>query len=496
MTSGSFMAIDQGTSSSRAIIFDHRGNILGLGQQDFDMHFPADGWVEQDPEVLWETTLSAGREGLKQAGLTGQQITAIGITNQRETTLLWEAASGNTLHNAIVWQDRRTAEYCAELSAAGHESMVSAISGLRLDPYFSGTKLAWLLDHVPDASARAARGELQAGTVDSYLIHRLSKGARHVTDATNASRTLLFDIGKQCWSPALLDLLGVPESLLPEVLDSAGNFGVAHKDWFGAAIPICGVAGDQQAALVGQACLQPGMSKCTFGTGCFAMTNTGAHWQPSTQGLLATVAYRLAGKPTYALEGSVFAAGVAVKWLRDQLGLIVSAADTEAAARRCGGDSGGVSVVPAFTGLGAPYWDPDARGLITGLTLDTNADQIVTATLDAVALQAADLNTAMVADGAAPAALRVDGGMVVNDWFCQRLADLLDRSVARPVVTETTALGAAMLAAVGSGTLGSLEDIASMWQLQQEFTPQMDEQARQRELHRWQLAVARSRSNN
>ncbi|MFK7914810.1 MAG: glycerol kinase GlpK [Pseudomonadales bacterium] len=494
MATGTFMAIDQGTSSSRAIVFDQQGNVLGLGQQDFDMSFPADGWVEQDPEVLWETTLSAGRECLRQAGLQGQQVTAIGITNQRETTLLWEAASGNTLHNAIVWQDRRTADRCAELTAAGHEPTVAAISGLRLDPYFSGTKLAWLLDHVPNARERAGRGELQAGTVDSFLIHRLTKGERHVTDATNASRTLLFDIGEQRWSPALMDLLNVPQGLLPEVLDSAADFGVAHKDWFGAAIPICGVAGDQQAALVGQACLQPGMSKCTFGTGCFAMTNTGSHWQPSTQGLLATVAYRLAGQPTYALEGSVFAAGVAVKWLRDQLGLIVSAADTEAAALRCGGDSGGVSVVPAFTGLGAPYWDPDARGLICGLTLDSTADQIVTATLDAVALQAADLNSAMSADGAAPGALRVDGGMVVNDWFCQRLADLLDRSVARPVVTETTALGAAMLAAVGSGALGSLEDIASMWQLQQAFEPQMSAPARQAELDRWQSAVARARS--
>lgn len=493
MATAKFMAIDQGTSSSRAIIFDQRGNILGLGQQDFDMTFPADGWVEQDPEVLWETTLAAGREGLKQAGLDGADITAIGITNQRETTLLWEAASGNTLHNAIVWQDRRTALQCAELTDQGHEPKVAAISGLRLDPYFSGTKLAWLLDHVPGARDRAAAGELQAGTVDTFLIHRLTKGARHVTDATNASRTLLFDIGEQRWSPALAALLRVPEALLPEVLDSADEFGVAHRDWFGAPIPICGVAGDQQAALVGQACLTPGMSKCTFGTGCFAMTNTGGQWQPSTQGLLATVAYRLDGRPTYALEGSVFAAGVAVKWLRDQLGLIASAADTEAAALRCGGDSGGVSVVPAFTGLGAPYWDPEARGLISGLTLDTTADQIVTATLDAVALQAADLSTAMSADGARPEALRVDGGMVVNDWFCQRLADLMDRPVSRPAVTETTALGAAMLAAVGSGVLEDLEAVASMWQLERRFEATLTATDRARELERWQTAVARAR---
>ncbi|MGI9325050.1 MAG: glycerol kinase GlpK [Pseudomonadales bacterium] len=494
MTEKYFLAIDQGTSSSRAIVFDSNGQIRGLGQQQFDMHFPADGWVEQDPEVLWQTTLFAGREGLKQASLRAADIAAIGITNQRETTLLWDAASADTLHNAIVWQDRRTAEVCAKLEAAGHQEQVAALTGLRLDPYFSGTKLAWLLDHVPDARTRAEAGKLQAGTVDTFLIHRLTKGARHVTDATNASRTLLFDIGRQQWSEAMAALLRVPLGLMPQVLDSAADFGIAHKHWFGAPIPICGVAGDQQAALVGQGCLTPGMSKCTFGTGCFAMTNTGSSWHPSTQGLLATVAYRLGGQPTYALEGSVFAAGIAIKWLQDQLGLIDAAADTEAAAARTGGDSGGVTVVPAFTGLGAPYWDPDARGLITGLTLDSTADQIITATVDAVALQAADLNSAMVTDGATPGPLRVDGGMVVNDWFCQRVADLLERSVARPAVTETTALGAAMLAAVGSGALSSLTDMANMWRQEKAFEPAISRGQREQELARWAAAVARARS--
>jgi glycerol kinase len=490
-----FMAIDQGTSSSRCIVFDQDGAIRALGQAPFDMHFPADGWVEQEPEVLWETTLSSGREALKQAGLQADRITAIGITNQRETTLLWEAASGNRLHNAIVWQDRRTADRCADLIAAGHEGRVAALTGLRLDPYFSGTKLAWLLDHVPGARARAEAGELQAGTVDSYLIHRLTKGERHVTDATNASRTLLYDISQQAWSAELAELLNVPLNLLPAVQDCAADFGTAHKDWFGAPIPIRGVAGDQQAALVGQACLEVGMSKCTFGTGCFAMTNIGERWAPSTQGLLATVGYRLNGKTTYALEGSVFAAGVSIKWLRDQLGLIQGAADTEAAAQRTGGDTGGVTVVPAFTGLGAPYWDPDARGLITGLTLDSTADQIVTATVEAVALQAADLDGAMTADGAVPGPLRVDGGMVVNDWFCQRLADLLGRAVERPRVTETTALGAAMLAAVGSGALPDLNDLARMWQCEQAFEPQLPAAERAAALSRWSAAVARARSS-
>ena len=489
-----YLALDQGTSSSRALLFDADGRLLGLGQQPFDMHFPAPGWVEQDPEVLWETTLAAGREAIASAGIEPGQIAALGITNQRETTLLWEAQSQRALHNAIVWQDRRTADVCARLEAAGHEPAVTAATGLRFDPYFSGTKLAWLLDEVPAARERAAAGELKAGTVDTFLIDRLTKGQRHVTDATNASRTLLFNLASQSWDPSLCDLLQVPMQLLPEVLDCAADFGTAAADWFGAEIPIRGVAGDQHAALIGQACLEPGMSKCTFGTGCFALTNTGSTPQPSSQGLLTTMAYRVAGQPTYALEGSVFVAGVAVKWLRDKLGLIESAADTEAAARRTGGDTNGVVVVPAFTGLGAPYWDPDARGLISGLTLDTTVDQLVTATLKAVAYQATDLVAAMQADGAPLTEPRVDGGMVVNAWFCQHLADLTSVPVARPELVETTAFGAALLAMVGHGTVPDLAAAARLWQAADRFDGQLDETGQRQELESWRAAVARARS--
>ncbi|MEM1432464.1 MAG: glycerol kinase GlpK [Pseudomonadota bacterium] len=488
------LALDQGTSSSRALLFDAQGQLLGLGQQDFDMTFPEDGWVEQDPEVLWATTLAAGRAAISRAAVAPERIAAIGITNQRETTLLWDAATRQALHPAIVWQDRRTATFCADLKAGGHEPMLAERTGLRFDPYFSGTKLRWLLETVPQARARAARGELRAGTVDTFLIDRLTKGECFVTDATNASRTLLYNPVAQHWDPELCALLDVPESLLPEVLDCAADFGVADPEWFGAPIPIRGVAGDQHAALIGQACLEPGMSKCTFGTGCFALTNLGGTFQPSQQGLLATLAYQLDGEPTFALEGSVFVAGVAVKWLRDKLGLIADAGDTEAAALRTSGDTGGVVVVPAFTGLGAPYWDPDARGLIAGLTLDTTADQLVTATLKAVAFQAADLTGAMAADGAPLAQLRVDGGMVVNDWFCQQLAELTGLPVVRPKMIETTALGAAMLAAVGQGLFSNLDAAREMWQQETRFEPSMSTAQRAAELERWATAVQRARS--
>ncbi len=489
---GRIMAIDQGTSSSRAIIFDLNGRVLGVGQRAFDMSFPRSGWVEQDPEVLWHTTLEAGRGALRDAGLEGGDIDAIGITNQRETTLVWDRSTGECVHPAIVWQDRRTADRCDAMRRDGLEDLVARETGLVIDPYFSGTKLAWLLDEVGGVRRRAERGELAFGTVDSFLIWRLTGGAVHATDATNASRTLLFDIGLQAWSGELTEYLAVPESLLPEVRDSAGAFGIARSEWFGAEIPVFGVAGDQQAALVGQACFAPGMSKSTYGTGCFAMTNTGEQQLESHHRLLSTVAYRIDGRTTYALEGSIFSAGVAVKWLRDGLGLIRSAAETEACARACDGDTGGVYLVPAFTGLGAPHWNPDARGTMVGLTLDTSRDQLVTATLASVAYQTEELLTAMAADGAPVERLRVDGGMVVNDWLCQFLADVVHCTVERPEITETTALGAATLAATGAGLVASLEEAGRLWHLDREFRPAMREVTRQKLLSGWKRAVARA----
>jgi glycerol kinase len=489
---GRILAIDQGTSSSRAMIFDLDGRVLGVGQQSFDMVFPADGWVEQDPEVLWETTLAACRAALDAAGIGATEVAAIGITNQRETTLVWERSTGRCLHNAIVWQDRRTAARCQAMLNDGVQALIADQTGLVVDPYFSSTKLAWLLEQVPGLRARAERGELCFGTVDTYLIWRLTGGAVHATDATNASRTQLFDIRRQRWSEELLKYFGVPPQLLPEVRDSAADYGVARAEWLGAAIPILGVAGDQQASLIGQGCVTPGMSKSTYGTGCFVMTHTGLTPARSTQQLLATVAYRIDGVASYALEGSIFSGGVAVKWLRDRLQLIDSVAATEAAARRTGPDTRGVYLVPAFTGLGAPYWAPDARGVLTGLTLDTDRDQIITATLASVAYQTADLLDAMARDGAPVTRLRVDGGMVVNNWLCQFLADILDCPVERPRITETTALGAAALAALGSGAVSSLADVRSLWQLDREFRPAMAAAQRQQLLDGWHRAVQRA----
>jgi glycerol kinase len=489
---GTLLAIDQGTSSSRAIVFDADGSVRGVGQQPFDMIFPADGWVEQDPEVLWDTTMRAIRQALAAAAVDASALTAIGITNQRETTLVWERATGRCVHNAIVWQDRRTAGRCQAMRSDGIAELVSRQTGLVIDPYFSATKLAWLLDKVPGLRARAARGELCFGTVDSFLIWRLTGGRVHATDATNASRTLLFDIGRQAWSPELLAYFDIPPGLLPDVRDSAGDFGVTQAHWFGAEVPIRGVAGDQQAALIGQACIHPGMSKSTYGTGCFVMTNTGAEQLASTQSLLSTVGYRLGGTVTYALEGSIFSGGIALKWLRDRLGLIASAAETETIARRTGPDTQGVYLVPAFTGLGAPHWQPDARGVLTGLTLDSGRDQIVTATLASVGYQTADLLAAMAADGAPVTRLRVDGGMVVNDWLCQFLADVLNCPVERPQTTETTALGAALLAAVGAGLASDLVGATRMWRLDREFEPALAPELRTRLLDGWRRAVMRA----
>ena len=489
------MALDQGTSSSRAIIYDSAGQSVTVAQADIDLVFPQDGWVEQDPEQLWQSILAVGRQAIAESGLVPTDIAAIGITNQRETTLLWDRATGDCVHNAVVWQDRRGAERCVAMAnetlADGRavDAVISEATGLINDSYFSSTKLAWLLDNVEGARQAATNAQLCFGTVDSYLIWRLSNGRRHVTDATNASRTQLFDINTQTWSAELLAYFDIPDTLLPEVLDSAADFAIADAEWFGAPIPITGVAGDQQSALIGQACFAPGMSKSTYGTGCFAMTNTGEQRPRSDQRLLATVAYRLRGQTTYALEGSIFVAGVAIKWLRDQLNLIADATETQAAFERCNGDAQGVFVVPAFTGLGAPHWQPSVRGLITGLTLDSNRDQVITATLQSVVLQTQELLQAMAQDGASVETLRIDGGMVVNDALCQCLADILNVQVQRPVDVETTARGAAILAALGCGQLVDLTDAANSWQLDQTFSPQMSAERRQQLLDGYARAV-------
>ncbi len=487
------LAIDQGTSSSRAIVFSHDGHIVGQGQVDFESSFPNDGWVEQNPETLWTTTLQAVRTALDDAAVDASAIAGLGITNQRETTLLWERDTGKCLYPAIVWQDGRTAAQCAALHEAGHAEQVKRISGLVIDPYFSATKLNWLLENVPDARERAERGELCFGTVDSFLLFRLTGGAVHLTDATNASRTQLYDLRGGEWSDELLALHAIPRAVLPEVRDCCSDFGQTLPELFGSSIPIYGVAGDQQAALIGQNCLSSGMTKSTYGTGCFLITNTGNTLRDSKAKLLGTIAYRLNGENTYALEGSIFVAGVAIKWLRDQLGLIADAADTEVSANATSGDTGGVYVVPAFTGLGAPHWQPQARGLITGLTLDSSRDQVITATLASVAYQTQALAQALAGDASAIESLRIDGGMVQNDWICQFLADLLDVSVQRPAVIETTALGVAMLAGVGAGLYPSLE-AAGMACVRPDrvFEPMMLEKQRAALLAGWDQAVRRA----
>ena len=487
------LAIDQGTTSSRAILFAADGSPQHSAQQEFAQHFPADGWVEHDGEDIWQSTLSVCREVLDKAGTSASDVAGIGITNQRETTLLWDAESGALLHRAIVWQDRRTAEFCARLKADGHEALISERTGLLIDPYFSATKLRWLLDEVPSARERAERGELRFGTIDCFLLWRLTGGQVHRTDATNASRTMLFNIHTQQWDEELLKLLDIPTSLLPEVMDSAADFGQTDASVLGASVPVCGIAGDQQAALIGQACFSPGMVKSTYGTGCFMVMNTGDTPIRSQNRLLTTVGYRLKGQTTYALEGSIFVAGAAIQWLRDGLKLIQHAGETEALARQAG-DHTGVYLVPAFTGLGAPYWDPTARGAIFGLTRDTGIAQIVAAGLQSVCFQTRDLLDAMQADGAQnTAALRVDGGMVINNWVVQELANILGVTVDRPQVTETTALGAAYLAGLQLGIFKDLDDIASHWACERTFTPVMAEEQRSALYEGWLDAIRRVR---
>ena len=487
------LALDQGTTSSRAILFDARGRAVASAQRELTQHFPQPGWVEHDPDEIWRTQLACGREVLAGAGIAPGDVVAIGITNQRETTLLWDRTSGRPLAPAIVWQDRRTAGHCAELKAAGHEALFRSRTGLVLDPYFSGTKLAWLLAAIPGARQRAERGELAFGTVDSWLVWQLTGGRRHVTDSSNASRSLLFDIRRGVWDDELLGLLDIPRALLPEVVPGSGPVATCDRDLFGAEIAIAGIAGDQQAATFGQACFAPGMAKNTYGTGCFMLMNTGASATASTRGLLTTVAWDNGGGIVFALEGSVFMAGAITQWLRDGLGIIRSTGEIEALAGSVP-DAGGVVMVPAFSGLGAPWWDPGARGTLLGMTRGTSHAHIARAALDAIALQSADLAGAMVADsGIALAELRVDGGAARNNLLMQLQADLLGVPVVRPVVTETTALGAAYLAGIGVGLWAGQEEVAAQWQLERRFEPGISDAERTERSDRWRAAVAVAR---
>jgi glycerol kinase len=487
------LAIDQGTSSSRSIAFSARGNLVASDQHPFEQIYPASGWVEHDPEVIWATTISTARAVLKQLRAQQRRVAAIGITNQRETTLLWDRRTGVPVYNAIVWQDRRTAHECRTLQDAGREAEVIEKTGLRLDPYFSATKLSWILDHVPGAREAAETGQLAFGTVDSFLIWRLTGGRVHATDASNASRTALFDIRTGCWDQALCELFRVPVKCLPEVRDSAGDFGVTDADVFGEALPICGVAGDQQAALIGQACFAAGDVKSTYGTGAFLVLNTGPQLLRSRNRLLSTIAYRLAGATTYALEGSILSAGATIQWLRDGLGIIARAPEIELLAQSVT-DTGGVYLLPAFTGLGAPYWDPDARGALVGLTRACGRGEIARAGLDSVVYQTRDLLDAMAADGIGPTQLKVDGGMAQNGFFLQRLADVLAVPILRPKMAESTAFGAACLAGLGHGVYGSLQDIAALWEGDVRCEPKLDAQVRERQMMGWREALQRVRS--
>lgn len=490
------IAIDQGTTSSRAIVFKPNLTIAGLAQEEFPQIFPRSGWVEHDPEDLWRTTVSTLRAALDKARVSPADIGAIGITNQRETVVIWDRASGRAVHNAIVWQDRRTADSCATLKADGLEPVVNAKTGLLLDPYFSATKIRWILDHVDGARAAAERGDLAFGTVDSFLLWRLTGGRVHATDATNACRTLLYDIHKGEWDADLCRLFGVPMAMLPEVKDSSADFGLAISDIVGRPVPIMGIAGDQQAAVVGQACFRPGMMKATYGTGCFALLNTGTTPVASSNRLLTTLAYQLDGQRTYALEGAIFVAGAAVQWLRDGLGVIRHAAETGAMAATAD-PAQRVYLVPAFVGLGAPYWDAEARGSLTGLTRATGPRELARAALESVGYQTADLIAAMRADwtGADNTVLRVDGGMTASDWTMQFLADVLDAPVDRPVVQETTALGAAYLAGLKAGLLPPPREFARSWALDRRFVPEMDATVRADKIAGWRNAVRRTLSD-
>ena len=490
MTAKYILAMDQGTTSSRAIIFDPSYSVVALAQEEFQQHFPHSGWVEHSPADIWRTTLNTAKTAITKAGISPKQISAIGITNQRETTLIWDRKTGEPVYNAIVWQDRRTAEYCNGLKSQGHEPSITKKTGLLLDPYFSASKLAWILDNVDGARARAEAGELAFGTVDTWLLWNLTEGASHATDATNASRTMLYNIHLGEWDAELLTLFNIPSNLLPTVKDCAADFG--HSSLLGAIIPILGIAGDQQAATLGQACFNPGMMKSTYGTGCFALLNTGDTPVNSNNRLLTTIAYQLDGKPTYALEGSIFIAGAAVQWLRDGLGIIDSAKQSGELAATAD-DNQQVYMIPAFTGLGAPWWDPDARGALIGLTRGTGPAELSRAALESVCYQTLDLLNAMQSDWnqVADTVLRVDGGMVASDWTMQRLADILQSPIDRPVIAETTALGAAWLAGSRAGIWSDQAGFAERWQLDRQFSPKMSAQERAYRVAGWDQAIRR-----
>jgi glycerol kinase len=486
------LAIDQGTTSSRAMVFDSGVQVVATAQQEFPQSFPAEGWVEHNPEDIFNSVVEVTRAALGEAEAKGEgQVVGIGITNQRETTVVWDRATGEAIYPAIVWQDRRTADRCETLKNQGLESDIQARTGLLLDPYFSATKVAWILDHVEGARARAEAGELAFGTIDSFLIWRLSGGKVHATDATNASRTNLYNIHTGRWDSELLDIFAVPEAVLPQVQDCAADYGKTDTSLFGREIPITGVAGDQQAAGIGQACFEPGSIKSTYGTGCFVLMNSGKVAPVSKNRLLTTIAYQLDGEVTYAIEGSIFVAGAAVQWLRDGLGIITSAGETEALASGLAGNNG-VYLVPAFTGLGAPYWRPDVRGAIFGLTRDTGPAELVRATLESVCYLTHDLFAAMAQDGITPSSLKVDGGMVANDWLVQFLADTLDMEVCRSSIAETTAVGAAYLAGKHLGVYGDLKEFAALWQGDAPVAANMDTDLRKCLLDGWADAVRRA----
>ncbi|WP_166255527.1 glycerol kinase GlpK [Marinobacter salicampi] len=487
------LAIDQGTTSSRAIVFTDTGAIHAVSQQEFIQHYPASGWVEHDPEAIWTSVVDSCRKVLEKGNLCASDIVAAGITNQRETTILWDRKTGEPVYNAIVWQDRRTSDYCQSVKDDGQEEMINSKTGLLVDPYFSATKIRWILDNVPGTRERAQKGELAFGTVDTFLLWRMTGGKSHLTDATNASRTLLFNIHTQQWDEQLLALFDIPAALLPEVRDSSDDFGNIRAELLGSEVPVYGVAGDQQAAMFGQTCFHEGMAKSTYGTGCFLMLNTGREALKSEHRLLTTVAYRLNGVTTYALEGSIFVAGATIQWLRDGLKLIKMADECEPLAEQTSLDHG-VYLLPAFTGLGAPYWDPKARGAIFGLTRDTGIKEIVTAGLQSVCYQTKDLQKAMEKDGLRPIALRVDGGMVTNNWVLQFLADILGATVDRPETIETTALGVAYLAGLKAGMFASLQSLEDMWLCDRRFTPTMSKERRDGFYEGWVEAVTRLQS--
>lgn len=487
------LALDQGTSSSRSIVFDHAGQVVAMAQRELPQIYPRPGWVEHDPMVIWDLQLATAREALSKARLKASDIRAIGITNQRETTVLWNRKTGQPVHPAIVWQDRRAESTCARLREQGHARLIQQKTGLLVDAYFSGTKLSWLLDNVPGARASSEKGELAFGTIDSWLLWQLTGGALHATDVSNASRTMLFNVHANAWDAELLGLLHIPESLMPAVLPSSAHFGDTLPELLGSAVAIGGVAGDQQSALFGQACFSEGMAKNTYGTGCFALMHTGSKFQISHNGLLTTSAAQTTARPEFAVEGSVFVGGAVVQWLRDGLNAIKGSSEVEALAHSVP-DSGGVMMVPAFTGLGAPYWQPDARGTITGLTRGTTLAHIARAALESIAYQSAALLLAMSRDavqaGAAPVAeLRVDGGACVNDLLMQFQADLLGIPVVRPAVTETTALGAAYLAGLSSGVYASTDELASLWRAERRFLPTLDPARAAERMAEWEHAV-------